>query len=152
MKELELAEELHRELDGDYARRMFRAIKLGHRKAEASYAERRRINDAAYVLVVFGTFERAVTERAEIAVKMRAKRPAFQARRAWETLLNGNELTANFLNRVRVVLDQQSQEFAKVQQYYKVRNDLAHEGITTKKFSITAVVSDLQLALRCMKK
>jgi hypothetical protein len=51
-----------------------------------------------------------------------------------------------------VLIDQQSPEFGRVAEYYRVRNDLAHEGVTSKIFSIPNVVSDLKSAARVMKR
>jgi hypothetical protein len=49
-------------------------------------------------------------------------------------------------------MDQKLATFAKVQEYYKVRNDLAHQGVTSKVFSIPVLVSDLKTIIKQMKK
>ena len=152
MKELTLARKLHSELDSAYSRRLFRAIGRNQVAAIARITELRRINDGAYFLIIFGTFERYVTDRAEAAITARAGRPHYHQRRAWETLIVNNKVQATFLNRVRVLIDQQSPEFGRVAEYYRVRNDLAHEGATSKIFSIPNVVSDLKSAARVMKR
>jgi hypothetical protein len=151
MKELELARLWHDQLDSEYAKRLFRATSRGQVAAIRRFQELRRINDGAYFLIIFGTFERYVTEKAEVAVKARTKKSDYRHRRAWETLLNQGKLNTSFLNRVRVVLDQQSQDFGRIRRYYDVRNDLAHEGVTQKLFNIPGVVSDLRAAIRQMK-
>lgn len=151
MKELDLARSLHDELDSEYNRKLFRAVFNNHTKAIARYNEIRRINDAAYFLIVFGTFERYITDKADRVVKARTNKPLFKSRRAWETLLNSGKLNASFLNRVRILVDQQGHVFTRISSYYGVRNDLAHTGATTKVFSIPAVVSDLKAALKQMK-
>ena len=71
MKELTLVSQAHAQLDGEYARRLFRAIARNHTQAEARYAELRRINDGAYFLIIFGTFERYIADRADFTVKVR---------------------------------------------------------------------------------
>ncbi|TPK32474.1 hypothetical protein FJ492_27510 [Mesorhizobium sp. B2-5-4] len=151
MRELILASQLHAQLDTDYARKLFRSTVRNHQHAIARYTELRRINDGAYFLIIFGTFERYITDRADTAVKARAGKPLFRHRRAWETLLNGTKLQTSFLNRVRVLLDMRSQNFTKIADYYAVRNDLAHEGITAKVFSIPTVVADLQTAINSLR-
>jgi len=152
MKELELARELHDQLDSEIARKLFRAISQGHARAIRRYEELRRINDGAYFLIIFATFERYINDRADVAVKARARKAAYHHRRAWETLLNSGKVNASFLNRVRLVLDQRTPDFGKVQSYYSVRNDLSHEGITSKVFSIPAVVADLRAVAKLMKR
>lgn len=151
MKELSFAHELHARLDGEYATKLFRAVARSHTKAIARYTELRRINDGAYFLIIFGSFERYITDRADLAVKARTNKPLYHQRRAWETLLNGSKLQTPFLNRVRVLLDQQQTEFSKIKDYYEVRNDLAHGGVTAKIFSIPTVVMDLKAAIKEMK-
>jgi hypothetical protein len=151
MKELDLARALHDELDTEYNKKLFRAVTRGQSKAIKRYTEKRRINDGAYFLIIFGTFERYVTDRADTAVKARTNRPLYKSRRAWDTLLQGSKLKTTFLNRVRVVIDQQGPVFAGLATYYNVRNDLAHSGVTTKVFSIPAVVTDLKNAVKQMK-
>jgi hypothetical protein len=148
MKEFDLARELHYELDTEYNKRLFRAVTRSQTKAIKRYTEIRRINDGAYFLIIFGTFERYVTERADTAVKARTNKPLYKSRRAWDTFLQGR---TSFLNRVRVLIDQQGPVFASLANYYSVRNDLAHSGITTKVFSIPAVVADLKNAVKHMK-
>lgn len=98
MKELTLVSQAHAQLDGEYARRLFRAIARNHTQAEARYAELRRINDGAYFLIIFGTFERYIADRADFTVKVRTSKPKYHQRRAWETFLNGPRLQATFLN------------------------------------------------------
>jgi hypothetical protein len=151
MKELSFARELHAQLDSEYARRLFRALTRNHTKAIARYTELRRINDGAYFLIIFSTFERYITDRADLAVKARTGKPNYRHRRAWETLLNGAKLQANFLNRVRVVLDQQSPAFTSIKGYYEVRNELSHRGVTANVFSISNVVMDLESAIKLMR-
>jgi hypothetical protein len=151
MRELDLARQLHSELDIEYGKRLFRATARNHQRAIAKYKEIRRINDGAYFLIIFGTFERYVTDKADVAVKARTSKPLYKTRRAWETLVDGTKLRATFLNRVRVLLDQTSPIFQSIPDYYKVRNDLAHEGATTKIFSIPIVVNELKAAVTSMK-
>jgi len=151
MKELDLARRLHDELDNEYAKKLFNALAKGHTRAIKTFEELRRINDGAYFLIVFATFERQVNDRAIVAVRKRALRPHYRLRRAWETLLDGNKLKTSFMNKVRLILDKTSADFVKVQDYYKVRNDLAHTGVTNKIFNIPGVVSDLKAATRQMK-
>jgi hypothetical protein len=152
MQELTVAGKLHAELDTQYARRLFRAVARNQTAAIDRINELRRINDGAYFLIIFGTFERYITERADTAVKLRLSRPYYYQRRAWETLMKGSKFDTTFLNRVRIVIDQGSPEFNLVDKYYKVRNDLAHEGVTTKIFSIPNVVSELKSTTRVMKR
>jgi hypothetical protein len=151
VKELSLARELHAQLDKEYATRLFRAITRGQTRAIARNTELRRINDGAYFLIIFGTFERYVTDRADSVVKTRTSKAIYRHRRAWETLLDGAKLKTTFLNRVRVLIDQQSLTFAKVKDYYEVRNDLAHRGVTSNVFSIPNVIADLELVIRSAK-
>lgn len=151
MKELDLAERAHAELDAEYARKEFRASSRGQINAEQRYQELRRINDSAYFLVIFGTFERYITQRAETAALARTGKQLYRHRRAWDTLIVDGEISTSFLNRVRVILDANSAEFGKIKGYYKVRNDLAHEGITARTFSVPSVVTDLRQAWRKMK-
>jgi hypothetical protein len=151
MKELDHARQLHGQLDTIYAARLFRATVLNQTKAIQKNAEYRRINDGAYFLMIFGTFERYVTNRADVAVRIRANKLLYHHRRAWETLLKGSRLSATFLNRVRVLLDQRSPHFVKIQGYYTVRNELAHSGLTQIVFSIPTLVSDLKSADKNMK-
>jgi hypothetical protein len=151
MKEFDLARELHYELDAEYNKKLFRAVTRSQTKAIKRYTEIRRINDGAYFLIIFGTFERYVTQRADTAVKARTNKPLYKSRRAWDTLLQGPKLNASFLNRVRVLIDQQGPVFSSLASYYSVRNDLAHSGVTTKVFSIPAVVADLKNAVKHMK-
>jgi hypothetical protein len=103
MKELRLALELHSQLDSEYAKRLFRATSRNQAKAVSRYTELRRLNDGAYFIIIFGTFERYVTDRARGAIKARGNKPQYRHRRAWETLLDGRIV---FLNRVRLLLDQ----------------------------------------------
>ena len=152
MKELDLAQRSHNELDREYARRLYRATVRNHLAAIKRYTDLRRMNDGAYFLVIFGTFERYVTDRAATAVGLRTAKPSYQHRRAWETLWEGSKLKATFLNRVRILLDQKSANFATLKNYYDVRNDLAHTGTTATIFSIPNVVSDLKQVVKSMKK
>jgi hypothetical protein len=152
MKELDLAKELHNELDSEYAKKLFRAASRNHVKAIAKYNRLRQLNDGAYFLIIFGTFERLITDRADAAVKRRTNKPSYYQRRAWETFMSGAKVQANFLNRVRLLLDQRLPSFNTITSYYTVRNELAHEGLTTKVFNIQTVVADLKNALGQMQK
>jgi hypothetical protein len=152
MKEFDAAESLHNELDSGYAVKLFHATSNNKRKEIAKYTEMRRTTDAAYFLLIFGTFERYLTGKADAAVQLRVKKAQYRSRRAWDTLLKGSKFNTAFLNRARVVLDQQGPDFQNIQRYYGVRNDLAHEGATTKLFSIASVVADLKSALKQAKR
>src|SRR5262245_53693367 len=111
MKELDFAHKLHNELDAEYARKLFRATSLSQTKAIQRYTELRRINDGAYFLIIFGTFEKLITDKADAAVRARTGKSPFHLRRAWETLQDGSKLQAHFLNRVRILLDQRLATF-----------------------------------------
>jgi hypothetical protein len=115
-------------------------------KATARYTELRRINDGAYFLIIFATFEKMITGLADKAVQSRRAKPKYSQRRAWETIN-----APAFRNRIKLVLDQNSGHYAKLISYYDVRNDLAHEGATLKTFSIPTVVADLKSARRSAK-
>lgn len=148
MKQLEMAQQLHQELDSQYAARLFKASANGWAKAVTRFTELRRINDGAYFLIIFAAFERVITDFAETAIRVRSSRPAYHQRRAWDTISN----RPHFKDKVRLVLDQRTAQFATITNYYEVRNQLAHKGVTTITFSIPNVVADLKAARKSMKK
>lgn len=153
MKQLDLAQKLHSDVDGDYGSKVFRALARNQSKAVSRHLEARRINDSAYFLIIFSCFESYVTTCADAAVRRRANRPNFKHRRAWDTFgFKRQKLNTHFLSKVKLILDHQSPEFAKIKTYYDVRNDLAHEGTTNVPFSIPIVVSDIKAAIRKMKR
>lgn len=148
MKQLDTALSLHQEIDNQYAAQLRKASVRGQLKAVAKYRHLRQINDGAYFVIIFATFEKEVTHLAKAAVQSRSAKAAYRNRRAWETIPGKPQ----FKDRVRLVLDQKNPAFNKIETYYDVRNDLAHKGATARPFSIPNVVADLKAARKAMRR
>lgn len=93
-------------------------------------------------VVLFGQFERHVTQTFETARDKRAESADWRSRRGWDVpALSDRRVT--FETKLALVLDRRSPAYRRVMRAYALRNHLAHGGMTEPVGSIEEFVEDL---------
>jgi len=106
--------------------------------------QQRFINDCAYFLMLFANFEAFLTTKAVSLITHKQAGAAWSSRRGWDVLKAADADRINFRHRLSYCLDKTTPSWSLISGYYKIRNDLAHTGVTATAFAIPVVASDLK--------
>ena len=127
-----------------------RVMAIPDLQAAARLDETRDPLERGIFVLLFGPFEKEVTECFNDAVMARATNPDWTRRRGWD-IPSYNSRRIPFETKLALVLDQQSAAHRQVMDAYARRNHCAHGGSSLPAGSIDQFVQDLftwQAALR----
>jgi hypothetical protein len=134
----------------------------GEAAAKASSPEvarieaRQKLNDQAYFILAWGQLETEIDEKCRAAIRKARQSPGWRDRRVWD-LFNPDDRRLSglsFEERAAVVLDKNGgsgSPWAKVQNYYALRNQIAHGTLRPERIDVAEVVNDfwvIQAALQ----
>lgn len=120
-----------------------RAQLKGYTRKSKKIADLRAQNDRAYFLLIFARFEQHLNSTVIGFLSRRHASTSWQSRRGWDVIHINNIRRTPFLNRLAYVVDKTSADYATVNQYYTIRNSLAHAGAAQVPFAIPIVESQL---------
>lgn len=93
-------------------------------------------------VMLFGQFEREVTERFRSERESRKNNRDWRIRRGWDVPALGAK-TVPFLTKLALLMDKEGRNFSKISAAYERRNHCAHGGTTDPVGSIDQFVEDL---------
>ena len=105
--------------------------------------QEQRINDQAYFVLAWGQFEADVGHACESAIRHGQSHGDWRYRRPWSLYDPGN-LRLSFKNRLRLVLDETSEEWRRTVEHYKVRNDIAHGTLLSQRIDVSSVIEEFR--------
>ena len=100
-----------------------------------------RINDQAYFVLAWGQLEADVDDACRDAIRQGRLNEDWRSRRPW-SLYDAENPRLSFRNRLRLVLDESSDEWKKTIDHYKVRNDIAHGSLLSKRIDVSSVIQE----------
>lgn len=108
---------------------------------------RQRINDQAYFLLSWGQLETAIDNKCRTAIRGRQASGNWAVRRAWDLYNPEDDRLSGlrFENRVALVLDRSAgagSPWAKVMNYYALRNQIAHGQLQAQRIDVDEVAQD----------
>ena len=110
--------------------------------AERDRVEReQRINDQAYFVLAWGQLEAEVDEVCGDAIRQGQSLDDWRYSRSW-SLYDPDNPRLSFRNRLRLVLDESTDEWKRTIDHYKVRNDIAHGTLLSQRIDVSSVIQD----------
>lgn len=106
---------------------------------------KRRINDSAYFILIWGQLEAEINRVAELAVRNRRSSIRWEDRRAWDAY-DPENMRAKFEDRAALVLDRlnvASDAYRRTIRYYGWRNGIAHGATLATGIDVPAIIGDL---------
>ncbi len=100
-----------------------------------------RINDQAYFVLAWGQLEANVDDACENAIRQGRSHADWRRRRSW-SLYDPERPRLSFRNRLRLVLDETSDEWRRTVEHYRVRNDIAHGTLLSQRIDVSSVIED----------
>ena len=105
--------------------------------------QEQRINDQAYFVLAWGQLEADVGDACERAIRHGQSYGDWRHRRPW-SLYDPREPRLSFRNRLRLVLDETSDEWRRAVEHYRVRNDIAHGTLLSQRIDVSSVIEDFR--------
>ena len=132
----------YQEIDNNYSKKEFSYRSKGHYRKEAELRDERELNDHAYFLFMFTRLEDIIREESsKLISKKQNTLTNRKQKRVWNILPTDKESDEiNFKKRVALLVDKSSHLYARVVDYYKLRNEIAHGGNFSTPISIPTVV------------
>jgi hypothetical protein len=103
--------------------------------------QEQRINDQAYFVLAWGQLEADVDDACENAIRLGRSHAEWRHRRPW-SLYDPERPRLSFRNRLRLVLDETSDEWRRTVEHYSVRNDIAHGTLLSQRIDVSSVIED----------
>lgn len=133
-----------------------RSNAAGNMAVVANIDLKQRINDQAYFVLCWGQLEIAIDDMCRAAIRTRRASGNWAVRRAWDLYNPDDDRLSGlrFENRVALVLDRNAgrgSPWAKVMDYYALRNQIAHGELQAQRIDVDAVAQDffnIQAALQ----
>ena len=111
-------------------------------EAERDRVEReQRLNDQAWFVLAWGQLEADVDDACENAIRQGRLQADWRHRRPW-SLYDPENPRLSFRNRLRLVLDETSDEWRRTDEHYRVRNDIAHGTLLSQRIDVSSVIED----------
>jgi len=139
---------LYLEIDTEFRRLRTNAISIHDLNRAQQIELKQIINDQAYFLLCWGQLETAIDEKCRDAIRSRRKSSNWAIRRGWD-LYNPDDPRLSglrFEHRTALVLDRsggKGSPWAKVMEYYAMRNQIAHGELLARRIDLAEVVQDL---------
>lgn len=115
-------------------------------------ADRQCLNDQAYFVLCWGQLEAAIDDRCRRAIRKRQAEAAWQDRRAWDRYNPDDRRLSglSFDERVALVTDcrgGRGSPWARIMNYYALRNQIAHGALISDRIDVAEVVEDFYTLL-----
>ena len=111
-------------------------------EAGRDHVEReQRLNDQAWFVLAWGQLEADVDDACGNAIRQGRLQADWRHRRPWN-LYDPENPRLSFRNRLRLVLDETSDEWRRTDEHYRVRNDIAHGTLLSQRIDVSSVIED----------
>ncbi len=147
MQDLAAIAALYNEIDAYFEQQRAAASAQNDSAGVKRIEEKQRLNDQAYFILCWGQLETTIDEVCREAIRRRKDDPDWNIRRAWD-LYNPDDKKLSglsFEERAALVLDRKGgrgSPWAKVMDYYALRNQIAHGTLRSHRIDVPAVVTD----------
>lgn len=144
---------LYSEIDSDFAIREFNSRSKGHHKQEQIWARKRKLNDHAYYLFMFTRLEDRIREQSSsLITKKQGSLSGWKQRSVWDNLPSDrNSTRLHFKKRVALLIENGTSDYAKIIDYYSLRNTLGHGGSFSTPVSMPNVINDFETLWRKLR-
>ena len=138
---------LYKELDVILERQRTDADTAGNTTRVQQLEAKQVLNDQAYFVLCWGQLEAAVDMKCREAIRKRKSQTVWENRRAWD-LYNPDDKRLSgltFEDRTALVLDRGAgpgSTWAKVMQYYELRNKIAHGNLTSTRMELNEIANE----------
>jgi hypothetical protein len=145
MRDLPHIRAVYLQIDSDFEAQ--RTAAAGDATTVNRIEERQRINDQAYFVLCWGQLEAEIDRQCRAAIRHRASSGNWQTRRAWD-LYNPDDRRISgltFEGRTALVLDKNAgpgRPWAKVMNYYAIRNQIAHGELQAQRIDVDSVAQE----------
>lgn len=141
---------IYKEIDKNYSDKELQARTKGHHKKESTYSRKRQINDQAYFVFIFARLEdRIKTVTNKLIDSKVTTLTNWKTKRPWEKIKSIERL--DFMSRVALLTQKGYSNYKSINDYYKIRNVIAHGGIYTDPISIPGVIADMKRFYKDLK-
>jgi hypothetical protein len=156
LRDLPHIRSVYHEIDAELEAQRSTARTSGDANAVDRIEAKQRINDQAYFVLCWGQLETAIDDTCRAVIRNRQSNRDWAVRRAWDLYNPDDDRLSGlrFENRTALVLDRKAgtgSPWAKVMQYYSLRNQIAHGDLHAQRIDVHAVVQDffqIQAALQ----
>ena len=144
MQDLPAIEALYKEIDATFERKRADAIAAGD-AGQAEHAKaKQRLNDQAYFILCWGQIEGFIDGACRDAIRHGRQDRNWITRRAWY-LYNPDDRRVSglsFEDRAALVLDRDGAAWARLIEYYNLRNQIAHGRLRSDRLDVVRIVAD----------
>lgn len=147
MQDLAVLAAFYGEIDTWLEAQRTHALASGDQAKVDRIETKQRLNDQAYFVLCWGQLELEIDNACPEAIRQRKADPNWTVRRAWD-LYNPDDKRLSGLSledRVALVLDRSSgsgSRYARVMNFYALRNQIAHGKLRPDRIDVTAVVAE----------
>ncbi len=133
------------QIDSDFEAQ--RTAAAGDTNAVNRIEQKQRINDQAYFALCWGQLEAEIDRQCRSAIRHRVSSGNWQTRRAWDRYNPDDRRISGltFEGRTALVLDKNAgtgSPWAKVMNYYAIRNQIAHGELLAQRIDIDSVAQE----------
>ena len=130
------------QIDSDFEAQ--RTAAAGDTNAVNRIEEKQRINDQAYFVLCWGQLEAEIDRQCRSAIRQRVNSGNWQTRRAWDRYNPDDRRISGltFEGRTALVLDKKGSPWAKVMNYYAIRNQIAHGELLAQRIDVDFVAQE----------
>lgn len=144
MKSLAQIEALYEEIDGHFE--THRQDRLASRDDQGArrVEKMQLLSDQAYFVLCWGQLEAEIDDACRAAIRRRSNDARWEMRRGFDLYKPDKKRISGlrFEHRVAMILDRDQKTYAKVMDYYRTRNKIAHGKLAATRIDVTAVVAD----------
>lgn len=147
MNDLRAIADLYAEVDDSLEVLRDRASANGATAERTRIEHKQRINDQAYFVLAWGQLEADIVDACRSTIRHAQTHGNWRDRRAW-TRYNPDDRRLsglNFENRLTLVLEKGSDNWKKVLQHYRVRNQIAHGRLRSQRIDVSSVIEEFYL-------
>lgn len=150
MRDLAALSSLHAEINLRFEDLLGRALDGSSLDEARRITTKQRLNDQAYFVLCWGQLEAEIDDRCREVIRAGRAHADWRARRGWQ-MYNPDDRRLSglrFEDRVGLVLDRDGgpgSPYARVMDYYALRNGIAHGRLRTDGVEIGTVVADFHL-------
>lgn len=147
MRDLPHIRAVYLQIDSDFEGQRTEAAAVSDDDAVNKIEGKQRINDQAYFVLAWGQLETEIDRNCRAAIRNRVASGNWQIRRAWDLYNPDDDRMSGlkFEERTALVLDRKGgagSPWAKVMNYYSLRNQIAHGTLLADRIDVDFVIQE----------
>ena len=141
MSDLEAIAALYQQVDNSLEELRETHDEAGEAVERDRVARQQRLNEQACFVLAWGQLEAEIDEACQEAIRLGQAHGDWRHRRAW-SLYDPEDPRLSFRNRLTLVLDRSSEEWARTVELYQVRNQIAHGDLRSEGIDVSTVIEE----------